>query len=249
MSPLRTALVSQLVGGLIAVAAIQIIQPRLLALPLVCAMAQGVCAALASHKLGAPRWWTAIHLIFLPLAVSARQLDIPPFAWLGGFTFLLLLFWRTDKSQVPLYLSNRRTACAVANMLSATPCHFIDLGCGTGSLLCHLAKTRPDSTFTGIEHAPLPFLLAWLRSLRVRNLTIRYGNFWHENLGSYHAIYAFLSPVPMAKLWEKACREMPDGSLLISNSFEIPGRVPDHTVTVPDQRRTRLLCYLPATDK
>lgn len=249
MSPPKTALLSQLFGGLIAAAAIQIAYPKLFALSAVCAASQGACAALVSHKLGAPRWWTAIHLGFFPLIVAAVQLGIPPLVWLGGFVLLLLLFWRTDKGQVPLYLSNRRTVCAIADMLPAGPCSFIDLGCGTGSLLHYLAKARPDSTFAGIEHAPLPFLLAWLRSLRSPNLTVHYGNFWHENLCDYQVVYAFLSPVPMAELWRKALLEMAPHSLLISNSFGIPGVAPDQTVEVPDRRRTRLLCYSPAAGK
>lgn len=245
MSPLRSALLAQILGGLVAAAAIQIIYPKLLSSPAMWSSVQGACAALISYKLGAPRWWLFIHLVFLPLVVAANRLAAPPLTWLGGFILLLLLFWRTDREQVPLFLTNKRTAHAVAELLPATPCACIDLGCGTGALLGLLAKSRPDSTFVGIEHAPLPFLVAWLRSLSLPNLTIRYGDFWRENLDAYQFVYVFLSPVPMPRLWHKACAEMTPNGILVSNSFEIPGILANRSITVPDRRRTRLFCYLP----
>jgi len=249
MSPRRTAVLAQLIGSIIAAATTQILYPWLFTQPALWAIAQGICAALVSYKLGASRWWIPIHLGFLPLAVAAGQLGIPPLTWLGGFVLLLLLFWRIDKSQVPLYLTNHRTARAAADLLPASSCNFIDLGCGTGSLLHYLAKNHPNFAFVGIEHAPLPFLRAWLRGLRTPNLTIRYGDFWHEDLGSYQVVYAFLSPVPMTRLWQKARAEMSPHSLLISNSFEISDTTPLRIVEVPDRRRTRLFCYSPAAGK
>jgi Putative methyltransferase len=244
MSPLRTALLAQLFGALIAVAVAQLLYPKVFSLPIVWALGQGVCAALASYKLEAPRWWLAIHLVFLPLVIAANHLGIPPLAWLGGFLLLFMLFWRTDKSRVPLFLTNARAAQAVAELIPAHPCRCIDLGCGTGSLLKTLAAVRPECTFVGVEHAPLPFVFAWFRSRNIDNLVIRYGDFWKVDLGQYQVVYAFLSPVPMQRLWQKSCAEMTANNLVISNSFEIPGKRAEQVVAVPDRRRTRLYCYL-----
>ncbi|MBK7768824.1 MAG: hypothetical protein IPI44_24015 [Sulfuritalea sp.] len=36
----------------------------------------------------------------------ALGLGLPSWIWLAGFTILLLIFWRTDRSRVPLYLSS-----------------------------------------------------------------------------------------------------------------------------------------------
>lgn len=249
MSPLRNAFWAQIVGVLTAAAAIKIVSPQLFSQPLICAVLQGAIAAVTSYKLAAARWWTPIHLGFLPLAVIANQLGIPPFVWLGAFLLFFLLFWRTDKSQVPLFLTNARAAQEIAGLLPDKPLSFLDLGCGTGSLIRFLAKARPDCRFTGIEHAPLPYLLAKTRNLYQPNVTIRYGNFWGENLGLYQVVYAFLSPVPMTKLWQKSCAEMTTGALLISNSFDIHDVASHAVVEVPDRRSTRLYCYHPTADK
>jgi hypothetical protein len=243
MSPLRNAVLAQAFGLIIAAAIMKIALPKLFSMLLVAAILQGICAAIVSYKLGAPRWWQPIHLVFAPLAMEASRLDLSPLVWLSAFLLMLLLFWRTDKSQVPLFLSNSRTAEAVAALLPEAPCEFIDLGCGTGSLLKRIASLRPDCRFHGIEHAPLPFLWAWLSCLGNVNVIIRYGNFWNHHLGKFDVIYAFLSPVPMTDLWTKAKAEITHGGVLVSNSFEILHAAPTRVVEVSDRRRTRLFCY------
>jgi hypothetical protein len=244
-SPLRAALLAQLGGLLLAGLTIRLLAPALAEHLLAAALLQGVAAAAISHALKAPRWWLPIHLGFLPLAVLAQGLAIPPWAWLAGFVLLLLIFWRTDQSRVPLYLSNAATAAALAALLPTTPCRIIDLGCGDGALLRRLARVRPDCHFVGIEHAPLTWLWARLAAWGRDNLEIRRGDFWPQPLGDFDLVYAFLSPAPMPRLWAKARAEMAAGARLVSNSFEVPGVAAERVVDVPDRRQTRLHCYRP----
>lgn len=242
-SPLRTAILAQVLGGVIAASLIHIAYPKLFAVPLAAAAVQGICASLVSDKLGAPKWWLIIHLAFLPAVLWVSQIGISPVWYLAAFVLLLLIYWRTDKSQVPLYLSNAATAAAVAKLLPDGPCHVADLGCGHGGLLRQLARARPDCEFLGIEHAPLPWLWARLANLGLPNLSIRYGDFWKVNLGLFDVIYVFLSPVPMPRLMAKARAEMRQGTLLVSNSFAAPDGPPEDIVAVSDRRATLLYCY------
>lgn len=214
-------------------------------IPLLLAMLQGGLAAMIALRQHAPPWWLYIHLGFTPLVVVVHQLAIEPIWFLAGFLLLLLVFWRTDKSRVPLYLTNRPTALAVAQLIPAGPQQIIDLGCGEGGLLRHLARARPECSFIGIEHAPLPWLLAYLRTRGLANVTIRRGNFWREPLAGYRVVYAFLSPAPMRQLWEKLRTEMPGDALFISNSFPVPGVEPVRVLEVADGRQTRLFLYQP----
>lgn len=248
-SPLRAAVLAQL-GGMATVALLVALLSRTTSadftqIPFLLALLQGGIAAAISLKQPVPLWWLPIHLFFVPLALMVQRLDIAPGWFLGGFVLLLMIFWRTDKSRVPLFLSNRQTAAALAGLLPATPCRVIDLGCGDGGLLRRISRTRPDCQFIGIEHAPLPWLVARLGSLHLGNLAIRHGDFWDEPLGSYELVYAFLSPAPMARLWKKASSEMAAGSALVSNSFAIPDVAPDRVISVGDRRATRLYLYLP----
>lgn len=243
--PLKHAVASQVLGALLA-GGVALPLPALLAQPLAMAALQGLCAALAGYLLRDPVWWLPIHLGFMPLAVLALGLGLPSWVWLAGFIVLLLIFWRTDRSQVPLYLTNAATREALLKLLPVAPGAAIDLGCGDGGLLRHLARARPDSRFIGFEHAPLTWAWAWLRCRNLPNVEIRFGDFWSHPLSDYALVYAFLSPVPMRRLWTKSRTEMRADARLVSNSFAVPDILPESTVEVTDGRQTRLYCYRPA---
>jgi SAM-dependent methyltransferase len=205
------------------------------------AFLQGCAAALAASLMRSARWWLPIHCVFTPLILAASSLDWPPWVWLAAFAALVLVYWSSFRTQVPLFLTNRQTAAVLAGLLPSGPVSVLDLGCGIGSLLVALARLRPDARLTGIETAPVPFVLSCLR--RQPSITVLRGDFFAHSWAEYALVYAFLSPVPMAAVWEKARREMKAGSLLVSNSFGIPGREPDRILEVADRRGTRLLVF------
>ncbi|MGM0594696.1 MAG: class I SAM-dependent methyltransferase [Pseudomonadota bacterium] len=247
LPPLLLALLAQGGGLLLAIA----LADWMPSLPAARLLLQGLFAALAGRLLGLPYWWVPLNLL-LPLAVAlALSLALPPWLYLLGFVALLLLQWNSGAERVPLYLSNRTTWQALDELLREQGGkQFIDLGCGLGGALLYLARRHPDKHFTGIESAPLPFALAWLRRrlAGLENVTIRYGSFWGLELGRYDRIYAFLSPEPMPRLLEKAQRELAPEGLLISNSFWPPAYRPDRQLTLGDRRRTRLYCWRPGRD-
>lgn len=206
---------------------------------------QGAFAAVAGHLLGLPRWWLPINLL-LPLAVAfTLTLKLPSWIYLIGFLLLLLLQWNSNTEQVPLYLSNSKTWQALEFLLPNHNIHFIDLGSGLGGTLLHLAARHPHGHFVGIESAPLPYAIARTRLALsgLKNVELHYGNFWKTDLAPYNVLYVFLSPVPMRKLFDKANREMKEGSLFISNSFTVPGHPAKKVHQVDDRRKTALHCW------
>ncbi|WP_426172698.1 class I SAM-dependent methyltransferase [Massilia sp. TWR1-2-2] len=190
---------------------------------------QGVCAAALSGWRRLAPWWLAIQLLF-PLALLAGvSLQLPPTLFLGGFLILLLIYWSTFRTQVPYYPSGRRAWDAVAAVLPPDrPLFVIDIGSGLGGLVLDLARRRPDSTFVGIELAPLPWLASALRA-RLAGSGARFvrGDYEQLDLGDYDAVFAYLSPAAMDGLWRKASAEMRPGSLLLSYEFKIGAKPPD----------------------
>lgn len=206
---------------------------------------QGSLAAIAGYLLRLPRWWLPINLL-LPIAVvSTLALQLPPWLFLIAFLILWLLQWNSSSEQVPLYLSNHKTWQALETLLPQHDIRFIDLGSGLGGTLFHLARRQPQGSFVGIESAPLPYALARLRLAfsGLKNVELRYGNFWNVDLGLYNVVYAFLSPVPMKKLYDKANLEMKQGSLFISNSFSVAEHPAEQIHQVDDRRNTQLHCW------
>lgn len=189
-------------------------------------------------------WWVWIHLGFFPVAFLTSQFRVAPGWYLALFVLLALVYGSHFRSQVPLFLSNTTTADTLLGLIPADkPLRFLDFGSGLGGVVLHVARHRPHSHCEGVEGAFLPAMAARLLALGQGNADLRWGDFWKTDLSGFDVVYAFLSPVPMPALWEKACREMRPGSLLISNSFTIPGVKPVRVVRVDDRRSTQLWLY------
>ncbi len=239
--PLLTALGAQAVAGLMVFGGNLILD---FTPPLIGALAlQGVLAAGLSYFLGLASWWIPIQLI-LPAAVAwALVWQVPGWVFLAGFLVTLGVFWNSARSGVPLYLSNRKTKEVLAGLVPEKEgFRFADLGCGVGGPVITLAQGRPDGHFTGVETAPILFVAAWLRNRLFggANAEIIFTDYRKLDLGPFDCVYCFLSPVPMPDVYEKARREMRPGSLLISNSFVVPGYPADEIIEVGDGRKTRL---------
>jgi hypothetical protein len=217
--------------------------------PMLIAWLCGLLAALFSFYFGLAQWWLLIQLLFTPILVLMLSVELPPNLYLVAFLILLLIYWGTFRTQVPFYLSSIQVWHAVERLLPAEKADssfvFLDLGSGLGGLLTHLAKTRPDGSYAGVETAPLPFLWSWLR-IRLsgdRNSRVNWSNLWDCDLSQYDVVFAYLSPVPMEKLWLKARAEMRPGTLFISSTFAVPDQSPHETVLVDDLHSSSLLIW------
>lgn len=206
-------------------------------------------AALAfglSHILSLGRAWRVLVTIATPAMVLVPIYQPP--AWIFPVVFLGLAGFYINgvREQVPLYLSNRKTQKTLAELLPPdTNMTFIDLGCGLGDIVTHVANARPQARVIGVETAPLSFLIAWLRSkfFAGSNAEVRFQSIWSTDVSNADVVYAFLSPAPMTRLNGKLRTEMKPTSRFISNSFAIPGAEPDEIVSVDDERETQLLIW------
>lgn len=205
----------------------------------------GITAATISFQQKMPRWWILIHLAFAPALIATSTLSISPAWFLAGFLSLILTQGKTFQTQVPLYLSSNEAAQHLASLLPKEKKYsLIDVGCGCGGLLSQLSKTQPKGNFFGIETAPIPYLLSKGRvMIKTPNCTIQWGDFWKHDLAPYDVVYAYLSPVPMESLWQKARKEMRPGSLFISNSFIVPGIEPEQTMQLNDMTGSTLYLW------
>lgn len=238
-TPALTALAIQLLAALLVLGGAILVFPDTPAFSLGhAALLQGVLAALASMWRRMPRWWMPIQLLF-PLALLATLgMQLPSWLFLIGFVFLLTLYWSTFRTQVPFYPSGPAVWRSVLAQLPPVDVtglgqapRFIDIGSGLGGLVLSLAAARPDGVFTGIEVAPLPWLVSGLRT-RLSGSRAHFirGNYEALDFSQFDVIFAYLSPAAMPALWQKAQREMRPGALLLSYEFLIPDQAPQITV-------------------
>jgi hypothetical protein len=214
--------------------------------PVSFAIACGVLAASLSHLAKQARWWLPIQLLFVPALAITLNTDIPPVAFLLAFLLMLLLYWSTFRTQVPLYLSSNKVWQALEAQLPVDrPFDFVDLGSGIGGVLTHLSRTHPHGTFHGVETAPLPFAWSWLRIKLggYRNCHVYWRSLWDCDLAKYDVAFAYLSPVPMAALWKKVQSEMRADTLFISNTFAVEDHPPQKILQTDDLHHSELYVW------
>lgn len=225
-----------------------------LAMPLL--RASGVVLPFWQHALGAgavavvlglawrlPGWWLPINFLFIPGLLTMQGLGLASSWYLAAFALLLLVYGGVARSQVPLYFSSRKAWHAVAGLVPAGAA-VIDLGSGLGGMLAFLSRQRPEGRYVGVETAPLPFLLGWIRAqFGGGRYAIRWNSLWKVDLRAFDVAYAYLSPVPMTALWLKVQAEMRPGTLFISNTFAVPGVEPWQVVQLDDLHHSKLYLY------
>jgi hypothetical protein len=237
LSPVLRAILA-LLGGFLLLAAVARagLLPRSFS-PAVLVLLVGILAGAIGAGLGLSRIWMPF-LLFFPWGVDwLLRHPAPGWFWPAGLAALALVFGGGVLTRVPLYNSNWAAWVALLELLPPGPLLFADLGAGLGGPLAFLARQRPEALFFGVEASPLTCLAAWLRTLPLRaNCQVRWGSLWTEDLGGYDVVYAFLSPAPMPALWAKARSEMRPGSLLVSNTFEVPDQPPEQCIPLPGRR-------------
>jgi hypothetical protein len=188
------------------------------------ALLQGAFAAAVSYWLRLARWWLYIQFLFPCAVIAMQSLQLPSVFYLTVFILLAGLYWSTFRTQVPFYPSNQLTWDAVAALLpQSRGLQFIDIGSGMGGLVLDLAARRPDSDISGIEVAPLAWLVSLLRArISASRAHFVRGDYERLNFGQYDVVFAYLSPAAMPRLWYKAQAEMRSGTLLLSYEFAIP---------------------------
>jgi hypothetical protein len=182
-TPLARVLLTQAIGAAIAfAAAFSLSAGAGSQVPLFAVLAvAGVIAAWLGNKMRLARWWIPVQMNLAPAAALVSLAAVPPWLFLAAFILLGLVYWNSARNRVPLYLTNRTTFDAIAKLIPDAPGQrFLDVGHGIGGILIDLSAKRPGVQLTGIESAPLPFLLSWLRARlgSCTNLTLRYGDFW-----------------------------------------------------------------------
>lgn len=163
------------------------------------------------------------------------------------FTWVLLsiVIWSVYNGISPMPSSSKAKKCLLKHLPSQVEGKIYELGSGWGTLAFPLAAHNPNRHVIAIENSPFPLWVSRLRQLfhRQPNLTFLHKNFFDKDLSNAGLIVCYLYPGTMTKLKGKFDRELPSGTLVISNTFAIPGRKPIEVFDVEDLYKTKVYIY------
>jgi len=209
----------------------------------------GILAGLMSYFLALPVWWQRINSGFALLVFIFYSWQLPTWIYLTVFTILLAIYWNTLMTRVPYYPSNLMVWEAVEKLLpTRTDIKVLEIGSGMGGFSRYLSKRNSNTLVTGLETAPLPWLISYvLAKLERAPCHLKRKNYILEDFSQYDLIYAFLSPAAMAQLHVQAQKELHHEACIVSYMFAWPITAQSSCHTVPLNSGENLYIYCKKT--
>lgn len=206
---------------------------RLAGLDPLIALTGATLLGVALSLLHAARWRRVIVAAGFPVSLLAGQggAVLPAWAWLAPLALLILVYPRRSWHDAPLFPTPAGALDALSD-LAPLPAgaRVLDVGCGLGHGLRELHRAYPAARIEGIEWSGLltaltRWLCPWARIVR--------GDMWAQDWAAFDLVYVFQRPETMARLWDKAVRELRPGAWLVSLDFAVPGQAPLHRLDLP----------------
>lgn len=108
-----------------------------------------------------------------------------------------------------------------------------DLGAGDGRLLQEVLRAYPQSTAIGCEVIPTVWLLGVARRfVRRTPFILKRKDALKEDVTRADRVFLYMFPSVMADLSAKFDRELRPGTVVVSNTFKIPGKTEESTEQV-----------------
>ena len=156
------------------------------------------------------------------------------------------IVWTTLRAGISPLPSSRKATRAILDLIpESTGQCMVELGSGWGGLARALACRRPEADIVAYELSFLP----WLWSMGIARLTRQQrvefvrNDFFDTELGEADVVLCYLFPGAMERLSERL-NELKVGSVVISNTFRLPGWEPDEIIELDDLYRTPVYRYV-----
>ncbi len=197
-----------------------------LALPAALAFLLALAAACTLAWPCASRWRRLLAAGGFPLSAWALGAagTLPPWVWLLLLLPVLAAYPLRAWRDAPFF-PTPSTALAGLDTVVGSPQRVLDAGCGLGHGLQALRRLWPEASLHGLEwSAALSWAAAW--RCRRAGVQIRRGDMWAASWAGHDLIYVFQRPESMARVFDKARRELAPSAWLVSLEFSVPGQTP-----------------------
>ena len=125
-----------------------------------------------------------------------------------------------------------------------------ELGSGWGSLARALATQYPAYKVVGMEISIIPWVFSRIMLLLrpKKNLEFQLCNFFNTDISDCRLAVCYLAPSTMKRLYSKFCKELPSGSLILSNTFSLRGWTVMKSAIASDFYQSKIFLYMRSSD-
>ena len=178
------------------------------------------------------------HMISIPLQL---------FLWaIALFVMVSILVGVVRTGISPMPSSRRAVQQVLQLVVPPRPGSIYELGAAWGSLAVPLARAFPDRRIIAYELSTIPwlFLLLRVRVSGLKNIEVVRRDFFRDDLGKAAVVVCYLYPGSMVRLSTKLQSELMPGTIVVSNTFALPGWVPDQKSQLKDLYRTKIYRFI-----
>ena len=161
----------------------------------------------------------------------------------GMYAIISIVFWTLELGISPTPTSNRVKKSLQQLLPDSVDGKVYELGCGSGSLLEMLNHQYKANQVIGLERSPLPWLIARIRFGNNKETLISKENFLGRDLSDAGLVICYLCPSLMTVLARKLKRDLPEGCLIISHTFRLPGWESVKELKADDLYKTPIYLY------
>ncbi len=175
------------------------------------------------------KWKKIFLLLGFPLSAFLLQINqaSSTIGWLMPLLILLIVYPPNSWKDAPIYPTPKNALDGLNAILNLkNNSKILDFGCGVGHGIKAILQEWPNSYVFGVENSIFFYLFT---KLKYHKATIIFDNMWDVHLSNFNVLYVFQRPETMTEIWEKAKKEMPPNSFVISLSFPIENVKPIHT--------------------
>lgn len=160
--------------------------------------------------------------------------------------WLSIVLWTLRNGISPMPTSEKVKREILAVIPSETQGTLVDLGSGWGTMAIRMAKLFPQCHVIGYETSFVPYYFSkfWAFCASTSNLQFMRRNFFHVSFSQVSLIYCYLYPGAMKQLAIKFHEELSPGTIVVSNTFALPGWEAVKVVEVKDLYKTRVYVYM-----
>ena len=169
------------------------------------------------------------------------------FLWASALTFMVSILVGVVRTGISPMPSSRRAVQQVLQFVVPPRSGAIyELGAAWGSLAVPLARAFPDRRIIAYELSTIPwlYLLLRVRVSGLKNIEVVRRDFFRDDLGKAAVVVCYLYPGSMVRLSTKLQSELMPGTVVVSNTFALPGWVPDQTSQLKDLYRTKIYRFV-----
>lgn len=189
----------------------------------------------------------ALRQFILKVRRQGMSIPLQLFLWVSASIVMMSILIGVIRTGISPMPSSQRAVEQVLKFVEPPhPGPLYELGAAWGSLAIPLARAFPDRQIVAYELSTVPwlFLRLRIRLSKLDNIEVVRRDFFRADLSNAAVVICYLYPESMVRLSTKLKAELMAGTVVVSNTFALPGWVAEQQAVLKDLYQTKVYRFV-----